>query len=568
MRKLINEPGEVVEDLVQGLIRSNGNLTRVSGWPVVVRTERPETTAVISGGGSGHEPAHAGFVGRGMLDAAVCGPVFTSPSVDAVSAALEAVGEAREVLVIVKNYTGDRLNFGLAAREARAQGRVVEHVVVADDVALGDSAGAGRRGIAGTVLVHKIAGALAERGLGAVQIKQHLESFLSGMGSMGIALDPALSPGATEPNFELGSHEVEWGLGIHGEPGRERGRADSARHVAERLVESIVGDRGLEAGRSVVVLVNGLGSTPPMELEILTGEVVAAVEAAGLRPELVFSGSLLTSLDMAGASVTLAAADPHVLELLKEPTAAPAWVPGRIPGSPEAVTVRLPQPLAELDGGRAVPGQLLSALDRAAQAVIEAEAHLTDLDRRVGDGDLGTNLCRGAAAVQRERDRLSVAPDVATWFRALARLLRQEVGGTSGPLYSLLALTTGESHDDGASSPDPQALRRGFSAAVAAIEELGGAKLGDSTMLDALIPAARAAEDGANAAEVVAAALEGTRATVAVQAQRGRSSYVGDRSVGVADPGAVAVCVWLAAALDVELDPETAASLLAHSDQG
>ncbi|NHU84180.1 DAK2 domain-containing protein [Kocuria sp. JC486] len=549
MRKLINDPEDVIEDLITGLTTRNRALTRVRDWPVVVRAGGTGTTAVISGGGSGHEPAHAGFVGQGMLDAAVCGPVFTSPSVDAVEAAIEAVGPDRDVLLVVKNYTGDCLNFGLAAQNARARGRTVEQVVVADDVALADSAGAGRRGIAGTVLVHKLAGAMAEQGASAREIRQEVEAFLPGMGSMGIALGAALAPGAEQTNFTLEDHEVEWGLGIHGEPGRERGSAESARHVAESLVSAIVRDRELTADDDVVVLVNGLGATPPMELEILAGEVLTAVRAHGLHPALALVGSLLTSLDMPGASVTLAKVTDSQVAQLTAATEAPAWVLPTVPADIAAVDVTVESPLKVLGNGRTSP-TLLAATDRAVDAVLDAESQLTDLDRQVGDGDLGTNLARGARAVRDHREQLSTAPDARTYFLALAHILRKEVGGTSGPLYALMALGLADAVAEGVEDPDRGTLAQGLQTAVGRIQELGGAQLGDGTMLDALIPAAQALADGeADDVVVLRAARDGAQATAEGAASKGRASYVGQRSVGVPDPGAVAVTVWLAAVL-------------------
>lgn len=557
MRKLINDPADVVEDLITGLTTRTDGLARVAGWPVVVRARRsPGTVALISGGGSGHEPAHAGFVGRGMLDAAVCGPVFTSPSVDAVVAAMQAVGTDRDVLLIVKNYTGDRLNFGLAAQTEQAAGRTVATVVVADDVALGDTAGAGRRGIGGTVLVHKVAGAAAGSGRSVQEVKELAERFLAGTGTMGIALGPCLVPGADAPNFELGEDEVEWGLGIHGEPGRERGSAASAREVAERLTGAVVHDRGLREGDAVVVLVDGLGATPPLELEVLTGEVLAATRAHGLDVRLCWTASMLTSLDMPGASVTLARADDEILDLLTTPTDAPGWVAPTVPVAvPQEVRVEVPDPLAHLRGSGPVAPPVLDALFRAADALLDAEPRLTDLDRRVGDGDLGTNLSRGARALVDRRAQLATAPDLRTWFLAVAQVLRHEVGGTSGPLYALLVTALGEAFEPGRPDPAADALARGFQDAVSRLQELGGAKLGDATMMDALIPAAEVlagadiGDPGDLAARVLAAARSGAEATTGTAAGLGRSSYLGDRAVGVPDPGAVAVTVWLEAVL-------------------
>jgi len=542
-KKILNDPGDAVEEYIGGLVRGTAHLSRLDGWPVVVRspgTAKPgDRVALVSGGGSGHEPAHAGYVGVGMLDAAALGPVFTSPSVDAVYAAIRAVATDAGVLLIVKNYTGDRLNFGLAAEMARADGIRVATVTVADDAALGDASRAGRRGLTATVLVHKIAGAAAEQGRDLDDIVALVDRFLAGAATMGVALGPCTVPGAAAANFDLAEDEVEWGLGIHGEAGSERAPLPDSRGIAAALVDRIVADRGLESGEEIVALVNSLGATPDLELRILHGDVLATLAERGLRVRMTWAGPFLTSLEMPGASVTLARADAEVLDLLAAdarvlafPRTSPRHDADRdlVVPSPHAFAPRI----AAASTG-AVDDGVARRVRAVAEALVAAEPELTELDRTVGDGDLGLNLARGARALLADEARLTgLAP--ADRLTALSDIVRREVGGTSGPLYSILLLSIAEAV--GAGAAWPQALVEG----VARIREVGGAAPGDSTMIDALQPAADAfvAGDIAAAAE---AARAGAASTAALRPALGRSSYLGDRAVGVPDPGAVAIAI-------------------------
>lgn len=566
MKNLLNSPDTAVEDLITGLVSRNASLARVANWPVVVRSEASSSTVkVISGGGSGHEPAHAGYVGEGMLDAAVCGPVFTSPSVDAILAALRAVAPGDEdIIMVVKNYTGDRLNFGLAARQARAEGHRVRTVLVADDVALGQDVGAGRRGLAGTVLVHKIIGATLQGGGTMDQAADAAEELLRGLGTMGVSLGPCHVPGASESSFDLGDADVEWGLGIHGEPGVEQTPGRSAQDTAERLVATIVADRELR-DEDVLVLVNGLGGLSSLELEVLSGEVLTRVRARGLRPVVGWTGNFLTSLDMPGVSVTVARVTPEMRKLLAASTGAPAWAaPSTIPDEPALLHVESPDPFEPEEPageGSGFPREIHEAVLRAAEVLIEREEELTQADRAVGDGDLGVNLSRGARAVIVSSDKFETLNSPTEYFTALSAVLRNHVGGTSGPLYAVLALGLARGYD-GHRVAGPEghlaALKRGFRIAVDDMCHLGGAEEGDSTMMDALIPAARVLGDetdtNLSAADVfreaLTAAERGTASTAEYAASKGRSSYVGERSIGTPDPGATAVLMWAKAAFE------------------
>src|SRR5262245_19718965 len=381
--------------MIEGLVAAYPGLRRLPGHTVVVRTLLPaapeRAVAVISGGGSGHEPAHAGYVGHGMLSAAVAGDVFTSPSPDAVLAAIRATAGPRGAVLIVKNYTGDRLNFGLAAELARAEGVPVETVVVADDVALAGSAGqAGRRGLAGTVLVHKVAGAAAEAGASLAEVAA---AARAAAGAVRVALSPCTVPAAGRPGFVLGEGEVELGLGIHGEPGVRRGPLEPADALVDRLLAAILADLGPAAGARVVLLVNNLGGTPTMELAVVAPRAVAVLEGRGLAGERVYLGTFLSALEMAGASLTVLPVDDGRLALLDAPTDAPAWPnaagrPRRRTASPEEATPpaapSLPATPAEPQTG--LGKAVAAAVRAAADALIAAAPRLTELDRAVGDG--------------------------------------------------------------------------------------------------------------------------------------------------------------------------------------
>ena len=348
MKKLINAPGAVVPEMLAGLTVAYPNLRKLPGQNVLARADidpnRHDRVALISGGGSGHEPAHAGYVGRGMLSAAVAGDVFTSPPPDAVLAAIRAVTGPRGCLLIVKNYTGDRLNFGLAAERARAEGLAVEMVLVADDVALADATGhAGRRGLAGTILVHKVAGAAAEAGLSLAEVAAEARAVAAEVRTMGVALAPCTVPAAGEPGFSLGEGEIEMGLGIHGEPGLARVPLAPADTLVDAILGRLVPPREHSAGRPVALMVNGLGGTPAMELAIVARRAVETLEGWGLAVERVYLGNFLTALEMAGVSLTLLPVAPERIGRLDSPTSAPAW--SAAPGRPRERVAEPPAPV-------------------------------------------------------------------------------------------------------------------------------------------------------------------------------------------------------------------------------
>lgn len=558
MKKLINEPGSVLDEMLAGIVAASPQLALLDDHRVILRADYKSVrdegqVALISGGGSGHEPAHAGYVGSGMLTAAVCGEVFTSPSTDAVLAAIRAVTGSAGTLLIVKNYTGDRLNFGLAAEIARSEGLDVQMIVIGDDAALRDTDGAGRRGIAGTVLVHKVAGAAAAAGFTLARVRKVAAEAAESISTMGVALRPCTVPGSERSNFELTEEEVEFGLGIHGETGRSRERVGSARSIVERLCSTIFEDLALKTGDRVGLMVNNLGATPPMELSIVAQEAIAMAQQGRLTVERLWVGTFLTALDMAGCSITAIKLSDTLSEALDAPCGAAAW-PG--PGLAAGKTLRVASPPPPPDSrsktpARPLPGARL-VLEAAANALLEAEPHLTDLDRRAGDGDLGVNLARGAKAIAAAADNLA-AGSPAQMLQDLSALVRREVGGTSGALYSAGLLRAAVALE-GVSNPSPSDWAAALDEATSAISTIGDARIGDRTMLDALIPAASVFRETlatssltATLKAAIAAGEEGARKTETIAARRGRASYIGDRALGTRDPGAQAVVVLLEA---------------------
>ncbi len=320
MKKLINSPDAVVDEALAGMAAAHGDLLRVIEPNVIVRADAPRSgkVGVISGGGSGHEPMHGGFVGMGMLDAACPGAVFTSPVPDQMLAATKAVDGGAGVLHIVKNYTGDIMNFELAAELAQAEGIEVTSVVIADDVAVQDSLyTAGRRGVGGTVLAEKIVGAAAEEGQDLASVTALCQRVQDNVRSMGMALTSCTVPAAGKPTFELGDDEMEIGVGIHGEPGRHRVPLAPASEIAQQLVEPIQAD--FDAKGPAIVMHNGLGGSPLIELYLMYGEVAKLLEKGGVKIARNLVGNYITSLDMAGCSVTVLKADDELLKLWDAP---------------------------------------------------------------------------------------------------------------------------------------------------------------------------------------------------------------------------------------------------------
>lgn len=325
MKKIINNPENVVKESLEGMKLAYEELLEyIPEMEVIHRKNIVDKVAVISGGGAGHEPLHAGFVGEGMLDAAVSGNIFSSPSPDRIGAAIEKTNRGKGVLLIIKNYSGDIMNFGLASDLAELEGIQVESVVVKDDVAVPDSTySTGRRGIAGTMLVHKVAGAMAQSGASLSEVAAAAREAIANIRSMGMAMTPCTLPAVGKPGFVLGENEIEIGMGIHGEPGVEKTSVKTAKETANILLGKILADYDYTQSE-VVLLVNGLGATPLMELYILNREIRQLLEEKNIRVYKTFVGNYTTALDMSGCSISLMKLNDKLKTLIDAPCNTPA----------------------------------------------------------------------------------------------------------------------------------------------------------------------------------------------------------------------------------------------------
>lgn len=327
MKKFINQVENVEQEMLEGIAKAHpSHLKKLPENTVLVRAQKKEgKVALISGGGSGHEPAHGGFVGKGMLDAAVAGAVFTSPTPDQVEAAIREVATDAGVLLIIKNYTGDVMNFEMAAEMAEMDGIRCMNVVTNDDVAVQDSLyTTGRRGVAGTIFVHKCAGAKAEQGAALEEVHAVAEKVIANVRTMGAAITPCTVPAAGKPGFEIGEDEMEVGIGIHGEPGTHKERLVPVNEIVDHLLDRILADIDY-AGREVAVLVNGSGATPLMELYIINNHVNDVLTGKGIKVYKTMVGNYMTSLEMAGFSISLLRLDEELKELLDAEADTPAW---------------------------------------------------------------------------------------------------------------------------------------------------------------------------------------------------------------------------------------------------
>ena len=529
---ILNKKESIVLDAIHGSLYAaqNKNLTLLdfnNDIKVVARNDwKKDKVALICGGGSGHEPAHAGFVGKGMLTAAVCGDLFAAPSVDAVlNAILHVTGEAG-CLVIIKNYTGDRLNFGLAVEKAKEMGHKVDLIVVGDDISIPGNPQP--RGIAGTLFVQKVAGYVAENGGSLEDVKQAAIEAQDKTASIGVALTSCSLPGESNDRIALGKAEL--GLGIHGEPGIETVDLPAAKELVATMVGKLAAAKPM-AGNAI--LLNNLGGLSPIEMNIVAKEVMES--ELGQQAKFIISGALMTAIDMKGFSISAIELTDGISKALTAEVETGAW-----PG----VVARRELPITQCEN--LIAKQAFEAshdeetalvLRKVCQSIIDIEAELNHLDSIVGDGDTGSTFAAGARKVlaQLEAQALPLK-DKAKLMTTIADCLTSVMGGSSGVLLSIFFTAAGRDFESNSSMPT--ALQAGLAQMMA----YGGAKPGDRTMIDALHPALEAwGRDGFVAA--IEAAKAGAEATVAMtSAKAGRSSYLNSDSLsGTKDPGAYAI---------------------------
>ncbi|TWS20393.1 dihydroxyacetone kinase family protein [Tsukamurella asaccharolytica] len=529
-----NSAGSLFTDGLRGILAAHPDATWHDAGFVARRTPRTSGVAVVSGGGSGHEPLHIGLVGAGMLDAACPGLIFTSPNAVQVAAATRAVDTGAGVVHVVKNYTGDVMNFAVARRLVGApdgDGPAVatEFVLVDDDVATEDTAGPGRRGTAATIVVEKVCGAAADRGSSLAEVAAVGRRTAARARSMAVALSACTVPGADGPSFDLPAGQLAFGVGIHGERARDERPAESAEEIVTELLARILPGTGLGSGDRALVVVNNLGAVTDLETGVLFAEATKQLGERGIEVTRSLVGRFVTALDMAGASLTVVPLDDELIGLWDAPTTAPGWpnAAAAAPSSVDPLATARPDDSAD----RGEPNVWLSDFVGRVQRSVD---ELTDLDRKAGDGDFGTNM---SAALGHFPLPLRGPDDSALGALATSFLVR--AGGTSGAVFGTFFTELGR-----ALQADGAGFAAGVRAGLDAVVELGGARVGDKTVVDALAPAADVLDAGGTLEEAAAAAAQGVAATADSTASRGRASYLGDAVIGVPDPGALVVS-WL-----------------------
>lgn len=547
MRKIINDPEAFVDETLEGILLAHPDELRAvtPDRRALARTDAPVSgrVGIVTGGGSGHLPFFLGYVGRGLCSAVAVGNVFSSPSAAQIHAASVAVHSDAGLLYLYGNYGGDVLNFDLAAERCRAEGIEVRTVLGADDLPSAPRAGAStRRGVAGLVLVYKVAGALAERGATLAEVERVAQKAADATRTMGVGLSPTVLPAAGEETFTLDEGEMEIGVGIHGERGSHRGPLESADAITDRFLAEIGGELDLTTGRRVAVLVNGLGATPLEELYVIYRRVHRTLEAAGVQIGYRLVGEYVTSLEMAGASLSIMQLDDELEELLHDPAGSPFFRQGAAPvgGAATVATVTATEaaaPEATLAGSSSALRELLL------RALPRMEAHreeLRALDAVLGDGDLGVTVAVGSAEVARAIGELPDEADARSLLRAAGDAFAAANPSTFAALIGSGLLAAAEGLPEGAHL-DRSGLVDVVRAVAERIAAQGGAVRGDKTVIDVLHPIADALEAGADADGIAAAARDAVAEGAGWQSRRGRAGWQQERSVGHADPGSVAV---------------------------
>ncbi|XP_041354641.1 triokinase/FMN cyclase-like [Gigantopelta aegis] len=569
--------------MLEGYVAVNPGVRLLRGHRVVIRADVQEyvTTgkvAVVFGGGSGHEPMHTGFVGKGMLTACVCGSVFASPPPQEILPAIRAVAKNNTggCLLLVANYTGDRLNFGLAFEKARQEGIKIEMVTVAEDCALTSHVNtAGRRALVGQVAISKIAGALAEEGRTLAEIVNITKDALSNMGTIGLSLSACSVPGSG-PTFSLGEGQMELGLGAHGEAGVRRMKVTSAKEAVKIMLDHMTSPATsthlrVESGDKVACFLNNLGGTTLLEMNIIAKEIIQYLDARGVSVDRFYSGHILTSLEMHGVSIMIMHLNDILKQCLDAPTEVPHWPKPMLPRGSSDRKTPSPLDLPDVENiaidtttktnrcfGEADASRTYDALKHACESLISAETRLNTLDTEGGDGDTGSTLARGAREIMKLLGTKNSPGLPVNNPSCLALMLTSTaencMGGASGALYGLMFTAAASCLCDDLS---PRVWDTVLKEAINILKRYGGAEPGDRTMLDSLHAASMTfSERLQNMSpvdayrEAVLAAEKAACETAKMSARAGRASYVNPDLLTQPDPGAVGVTIWMRAVLD------------------
>lgn len=574
MKKIINKPETVVMEMCNGMAMAHPELEFVRKYKIIKKKNiNKNKVSLISGGGSGHEPAHAGFVGKGLLDAAVCGDVFASPSQIQVYQAIKATASEKGTLLIIKNYSGDIMNFKNAAYLASEDGIKIDYVKVDDDIAVKDSLyTVGHRGVAGTVLVHKIAGAAAELGLSLEKVKSIAEKAVSNVKSLGFALSSCTVPAKGTPTFELADDEIEFGVGIHGEPGIVREKIATADELAERIIDSILKDMKIDGSNNeeVALLINGFGATPLQELYLFNNSVSAGLANKNIKINRTFVGNYMTSIDMEGASVSIMKLDEELKELLSKESNTPAF---KVLGPVEPVQyiglennddveneisfdLETCNCHSEIKNEKITLDNMIYLVNKMSEVIIKNEVPFCELDSHAGDGDFGMSVAKGFKQLKKEWKNILKEDNmnISKFLNECSLVIMEYCGGASGPIWGSAFRSAGKKVID-KQDLSVSDFAEMVHAAVKGIQSTGersfgrGAVVGDKTLIDALVPCADSWSESANNKDSIheafqkgaKAAVEGAKLTEKIVARMGRAGTVGERSIGYPDAGAYAL---------------------------
>lgn len=569
MKKIINKAETVVLEMCNGIAMAHPELDFIQKYKIIKKREiNKNKVSLISGGGSGHEPAHAGFVGKGMLDAAVCGDVFASPSQIQVYQAICETASDQGTLLIIKNYSGDMMNFKNAAYLAEEDGIKVDYIRVEDDIAVEDSLyTVGRRGVAGTVLVHKIAGAAAEKGKSLEEVKRIAQKAADNVRSLGFAFTSCTVPAKGTPTFDIAEDEMEFGVGIHGEPGIKREKVATADELAKRIVDAITDDLGISEGYDgeTALLINGFGATPLQELYLFNNAVSKRMNEKKISIAVTFVGNYMTSIDMAGASVSIMKLDEELKGFLLERSEAPAFKVGDYIAPAGYTQVKLPNSSdenisfkVETDKAYAKVGDHLTVenmiylVDKMSEVIIDNEVAFCELDSHAGDGDFGMSVAKGFRQLKREWKEILDESDmtIGSFLGKCSMVIMEHCGGASGPIWGSAFRAASKAAGE-KKAVTKEEFAEMLQAAVKGIQATGersfgrGAVVGDKTLIDALVPCADCWSENVkdkNLKELfecgAEAAVAGAKATEKIVARMGRAGTVGERSIGYPDAGA------------------------------
>lgn len=587
MKKIMNRSETMVPEMCAGIALAYPELEFVKRYKIIKKREQnADKVSLISGGGSGHEPAHAGLVGKGMLDAAVCGDIFASPSQIQIYQAIKETAGNAGTLMIIKNYSGDMMNFKNAARLAEEDGISVEYVKVDDDIAVQDSLyTVGRRGVAGTVLVHKVAGAAAEKGYSLKQVKAYAENAVLNTRSIGFAFTSCTVPAKGTPTFSIAENEIEYGVGIHGEPGVSREAMMTADELSKRMTDSLVKELGLSENDEVTVLVNGFGGTPLQELYLFLNSTAKILDEYKIKIYRSFAGNYMTSIDMSGASLTFMKMNSELKSLLDAESDAPAFkVNGPVlPRNYEPFIPAYHTQSENTDqknhtkGNAKVRQEILTVdnmifiVDTMSECIIKNEVPFCELDAYAGDGDFGMSVSKGFRQLRREWNDIleEKVCDIGEFLDACSLIIMECCGGASGPIWGSAFRAAGKVAK-GKQKLTAEEFAVLLQEAVTGIQKTGeysfgrGAVVGDKTLIDALVPCADVWTENAGNKTLkelfqlsADAAVNGAKMTEKIVARMGRAGTVGKRSIGYPDAGAFALGVIFSKIADALIFEET-----------